>query len=112
MMSGLRSHCEKIITCVSERSGRASSGMLRMLQYENASATATAASTRYLFPAENRMMDLIIASLPVSSVGFWRRRLAGGRRGLLLRGLRQRGQRGLETRLGVDEEVRPRHHLF
>src|SRR5512141_1422492 len=46
------------MTCVSERSGRASSGMLRAVQIAMAMATTVPAITRYLFSAEKRMIRL------------------------------------------------------
>src|SRR5689334_2409183 len=79
--------------------------MFFIVQKENPSATSTAASTSARFSAEKRMIDLIMASLPVTRVGVGSTRL--GRRFL-----RQRCQRGLEARLAVDEEVRPGHHLI
>src|SRR3954470_22201784 len=78
--------------------------MFRIVQYENPSATSTAASTSARFSAEKRMIDLIIASLPVPGV-----RVRGARPGSAL--LRHRGQGGLEPGLAVDEEVCAGHHL-
>src|ERR1041384_3994871 len=78
------------MTCVSERSGRASSGMFRALQYAPTSATATAARTSPRLWAENSMMRRIMrASLR-----------------------RERGERGLQARLGIDQEAGAHHHLL
>src|SRR5436853_7915277 len=55
MMSGLRSHFEKMITCVSERSGSASTAMCWMLQTPIATRTATMTMTRPRFVAHQRM---------------------------------------------------------
>src|SRR5689334_5580256 len=79
--------------------------MFFIVQKENPSATSTAASTSARFSAENRMMDLIMASLPVPGVRIRRARLRAAL-------LRHRRQGGLEPRLAVDEEVRPGHHLI
>src|SRR5512133_3337169 len=76
------------MTCVSERSGSASSGMRRIVQIDSASTAPTAAMTRYLFSAEKRMTRLI-TSLPPHS-----------------------GQRRAQPGLGVDEEVGAGHHLL
>ena len=62
MMSGLRSQREYTMTWVSDKSGSASSGMLRMVQYAIAMATSVPAMTRYLFSAEKRMIRLSTAT--------------------------------------------------
>ena len=55
MMSGLRSQREYTITCVSDRSGIASSGTRRIDQTAIATASPVSASTRNLLRAENSM---------------------------------------------------------
>src|SRR5579871_3181015 len=65
MMSGLRSQREYTITCVSLRSGMASSGMCRIDQTPAATPTATNRKIANLFRAENSMTRLIIALLLV-----------------------------------------------
>src|SRR5262245_37240111 len=91
MMSGLRSQREKTITCVSERSGIASSGIFLIVQLAAASATAVKISTRNLLRALNSMIRSIIGA---ASVGVRRRRLRA-----------ERFQRCTKARLGIDQEV-------
>src|ERR1051326_525349 len=59
-MSGLRSHREYTITCVSLRSGIASSGMVRMDHQPAATAAATSVNTTSLLRPENSMIVLIM----------------------------------------------------
>src|SRR5918911_448091 len=77
------------MTCVSERSGSASSGMFLIVQKERPRTTRTAAVTRYRFSAEKRMTRLIMGLLA-----------SHGR------------ERGAQARLRVDEEVGARDHLL
>ncbi len=63
-MSGLRSHREYTMTCVSDRSGSASSAMWFIDQTANTSATSVAATTRMRFSAENWMIRRITAASP------------------------------------------------
>src|SRR5256885_16843201 len=55
MMAGLRSHFEKMMTCVSDRSGSASMAMCRMLQTPIATSTATTTTTTPRLIAHQRM---------------------------------------------------------
>ena len=59
MMSGLRSHREYTITCVSLKSGIASSGTFLIDHTPNAVANAVVRMTRNRLLAENSMMRLI-----------------------------------------------------
>src|SRR5262245_52218423 len=83
-----------MMTCVSERSGIASSGMCRVVQTAAATATAVSSNTRIRLRALNSM---IFSTMRAPSVGCVR--------------LLERGERGPETRLRVDEEVRGGHDL-
>src|SRR6266851_3597133 len=65
MMSGLRSHFEYTITCVSDKSGRASSAMWLMLQIPPKTSPATMIKTIRRFVAEYRMSFSIIDGLLV-----------------------------------------------
>src|SRR5689334_20584713 len=101
MMSGLRSQREYTMTWVSERSGRASSAMWLMDQTPAKIAAPVSESTTNRFRAENAMMrSIMAASVPMF-------RSCWGRRG----SRPEAGERGLESRLGVHEEVRLRDDL-
>src|SRR6478672_6106037 len=102
-MSGLRSQREYTITCVSLRSGIASSGTVRIDQMPATTATATRRNTTNRLRAENSMIALITA------VSFMRR-LGGGFRGLR-RTCRSphAGRRSFELTLRVNQE-RPRRY--
>src|SRR6476620_11829412 len=63
MMSGLRSHFEKMMTCVSERSGSASTAMCCTLQTPIATSTPTTMTTMTLLVAHQRMMRSITGHL-------------------------------------------------
>src|SRR5512143_1255064 len=104
-----------MMTWVSERSGSASSGMLRIDQKAMTSATTAAPMTTMRFSAEKRMIRLITLVPSVAGVRVGRRRggRAAGRAAARRRRAapRQRAQRRTQPRLGVDEEVGARHHL-
>src|SRR6266404_2052128 len=88
-----------MITCVSERSGIASSGMFLTAHVAPTRATTVRISTRNLLAALKAMTRLITRS---SSA--WVLRVA--------RRLLERGQSRAEARLGIDEEVGGGHDLF
>src|SRR5438477_9947735 len=56
MMSGLRSHFEKTLTCVSDKSGSASMAMCCMLQTPITARTTTMTRTRPRLTAHQRMI--------------------------------------------------------
>src|SRR5512144_325624 len=97
------------MTCVSERSGRASSAMWLIDQAPRKIAAPVRDRTMNRFRAENEMIFSIMGSLSrsmdVHGGRLLPRRFAG------LRGRHPR-QGCLEPRLGVDQEVRLRHDLF
>src|SRR5215469_5669641 len=68
MMSGLRSHRERMMTCVSLRSGVASSGRCIIDHAPQTQAPATNAKTRNLFRTEKPITRLIILA-PRSGIG-------------------------------------------
>src|SRR5262245_5745106 len=107
MMSGLRSQREYTITCVSLRSGMASSGTVRIDQMPATTATVTRRNTTKRFFAENSIIALITA---VSFVWCLRRRLRRDRRRVC--GLAQTCRRGFELTLRVDQEGPRRHHAL
>src|SRR5690349_12911083 len=96
-MSGLRSQRLNTMTCVSERSGIASSLRFCTHQSAPAMADATTMRTKYLFFALSSMIRSTIASPSL-----------GRRRGRL----RERGHGGAEARLRVDQEVRRRDDVI
>src|SRR5438105_3818283 len=89
-MSGLRSQREYTITCVSLRSGIASSGMCVIDHVPPATAAPTRRKIRNLLRAENSMMRLIMLMFP-GTCGVSRVRRSGGRL--------------LELALRIDQEV-------
>src|SRR5512134_391509 len=84
------------MTCVSERSGKASRAMLLIDQTPAKIASPVRASTMNRFRAENAMIRSIMAA----SVAMFRARRRGGRT------RREASEGRLEPRLGVHEEVR------
>src|SRR6266700_2780325 len=66
MMSGLRSHLLYTITCVSERSGIASSLVLLSEYHPSVPATAVNMKTMNLLRAQISMIRFIIGQLPAS----------------------------------------------
>src|SRR5438093_4685953 len=111
MMSGLRSQRENTITCVSERSGMASSGTLFMAYTASATANAVSTMTMKRLCAENSMT---FSTIPARSSTF---SAMPARSSLLLasgrvRPLSRLGQSRLEPRLRVDEEVARGQHLL
>src|SRR5580765_548578 len=95
------------MTCVSLRSGIASSGIVFIDHTPAITATVTTRNTTKRFRAENSMMALITV------VSFMRGgRPARGRDGgavLMLRGAHATGG-GFQLTLGVDQESARRHH--
>src|ERR1035438_2453396 len=67
MMSGLRSHLAYTITCVSERSGIASSFVFLIAFHPSTMATATKRKIRNLFLSLNSIILFIIGIAPRSS---------------------------------------------
>src|SRR3990172_6940488 len=106
MMSGLRSQREYTMTCVSLRSGIASSGP-PFIEYPPATtATATSTKTMNRFLAENSMMALI-TGVPFVLRRLGRRSLGSGSR---LRFRRPHPfSRRLQLALRIDQERAGRH---
>src|SRR6266542_4728382 len=115
-MSGLRSQREYTITCVSLRSGIASSGTARIDCTPATTATPTSTNTMKRFFAENSMMASITAVPRVRrGRGLRRRRrrcarLAAG--GLLRRRGAHAARRGFQLALGINQEHAGRHHAL
>src|SRR5947209_8125586 len=110
MMSGLRSQRDKMMTCVSLKSGMASSGRCIIDHAPHVQAAATRANTRNLFLTENSMIRLIIyASVRVHVArieGLAERDMHG--RGVLIRIVHSRGRslcRGAHAAFRIDQEI-------
>src|SRR5262245_17224208 len=90
------------MTWVSERSGMASRRMCRTHHTAPRSAAAVSSRTRTRFLALNSMIRSTIVLVLVSRAA----------RGCATRRRLERPQRGPETRLRVDQEVRGHHHIL